>query len=102
MGPGEYPHSHKSGRECESLAALCWGFDTDSPIVAGSWHAIRTSADIALTGAQLIIDGDTRAFSACRPPGHHATENYSGGYCYLNNTALAAQSLRDAGMRRVV
>ena len=79
-----------------------YSFDTDSPIVEGSWRAIRTSADTALTGAQLIIDGAQRAFSACRPPGHHATENYSGGYCYLNNTALAAQSLRDAGMDRVV
>ena len=78
-----------------------YSFDTDSPIVAGSWQAIRRSADVALTGAALIIDGDAKAFAACRPPGHHATQLYCGGYCYLNNAALAAQSMRDSGMARV-
>jgi acetoin utilization deacetylase AcuC-like enzyme len=37
----------------------------------------------------------------CRPPGHHATADYCGGYCYLNNTALAVQSLLDAGAGKV-
>ncbi len=82
----------KLGRYC---------FDTDSPIVAGSWQAIRRSAETALTGADLILEGERFAFSACRPPGHHATTALCGGYCYLNNTALAAQSFVDAGMERV-
>ncbi len=29
----------------------------------------------------------------CRPPGHHAGKNYCGGFCYLNNAALAAERL---------
>ena len=36
-----------------------------------------------------------------RPPGHHAGADFFGGYCFLNNAALAAQALRDAGAQRV-
>jgi acetoin utilization deacetylase AcuC-like enzyme len=78
-----------------------YSFDSTSPFVSGSWQAIRTSANIALTGAELIKGSDRFAFAACRPPGHHATENYCGGYCYLNNNSLAAQSLLDSGASRV-
>ena len=78
-----------------------YSFDATSPFVAGSWQAIRTSANVALTGAELVKGNDRMAFAACRPPGHHATQNYCGGYCYLNNNALAAQSFLDGGARRV-
>jgi acetoin utilization deacetylase AcuC-like enzyme len=30
-----------------------------------------------------------------RPPGHHAGPNYTGGFCYFNNIALAASHLLD-------
>jgi acetoin utilization deacetylase AcuC-like enzyme len=78
-----------------------YSFDATSPFVAGSWQAIRTSANIALTGAGLIGGGERSAFALCRPPGHHATADYCGGYCYLNNTALAVQALLDAGAGKV-
>ncbi len=78
-----------------------YSFGSDAPLVAGSWQAIRRSAETGLTGADLILEGERIAFSVCRPPGHHATAAQCGGYCYLNNTALAAQSLIDAGMDRV-
>jgi acetoin utilization deacetylase AcuC-like enzyme len=78
-----------------------YSFDATSPFVAGSWQAIRTSANIALTGAEIVKGDDRLAFAACRPPGHHATKRYCGGYCYLNNNALAAQSLIDGGAKKV-
>lgn len=78
-----------------------YSFDATSPFVEGSWRAIQTSANIALTGAEIIKGSDRMAFAACRPPGHHATETYCGGYCYLNNNSLAAQSLLDGGASRV-
>ncbi len=78
-----------------------YSFDATSPFVAGSWQAIRTSANVALTGAEIIKGGARLAFSACRPPGHHATVSYCGGYCYLNNNSLAAQSFLDDGASRV-
>ncbi len=78
-----------------------YSFDATSPFVEGSWQAIRTSANIALTAAELVRDGEQHAFALCRPPGHHATVDYCGGYCYLNNTALAAQSFLDGGAGKV-
>jgi acetoin utilization deacetylase AcuC-like enzyme len=44
--------------------------------------------------------GET-SISLCRPPGHHAAHDLYGGYCFLNNAAIAAQYLRDAGAARV-
>src|SRR3546814_642327 len=41
------------------------------------------------------------AFALCRPPGHHAAADFYGGYCFLHNAAIAAQSFIDAGARRV-
>ena len=45
--------------------------------------------------------GDRSAFSLCRPPGHHASHDQFGGYCFINNAAVAAQHLRDRGLRKV-
>lgn len=90
-----------AGTECIVGKLGRYSFDATSPIVSGSWQAIRSSANVALTGAELVKGDERMAFSACRPPGHHATSNYCGGYCYLNNNALAAQSFIDGGARRV-
>ncbi|MGH6616114.1 histone deacetylase family protein [Sphingomonas sp.] len=79
-----------------------YSFDISTPITAGTWTAVRRTADVALTGAQMIADGHDRAvFSLCRPPGHHAGIDFFGGYCFINNAAIAAQYLRDAGAARV-
>ena len=45
--------------------------------------------------------GERIVYSLCRPPGHHATRSAFGGFCLLNNAAIAAQALIDAGCRRV-
>ena len=75
--------------------------DAGVPITAGTWEAVRQSANVALTAMQRISDGANSAFALCRPPGHHAAADYMGGYCYLNNAAIAAQALRDRGAHRV-
>ena len=41
------------------------------------------------------------AFGLRRPPGHHATADQFGGYCYLNNAAITAQQLLEAEVGRV-
>ncbi len=69
----------------------------DSAIVAGTWAAARASAMCALTAAKLLKDGNRTAFALCRPPGHHAAIDLYGGYCFLNNAAIAAQYLLDQG-----
>ncbi|MBB3065447.1 histone deacetylase family protein [Limibacillus halophilus] len=69
--------------------------DTACPIGEGTWEAACLSADIATQAAQLILDGAPEAYALCRPPGHHAFADMAGGFCYLNNSAIAAQYLRE-------
>ena len=76
-------------------------YDTMTLIGPGSWEAIRAAADCARTAAELIAAGGQAAYALCRPPGHHAGPAGYGGSCYLNNAAVAAQALRQAGAERV-
>lgn len=78
-----------------------FGFDAGTPLTAGSWAAARHGAASAFTAAQRVIGGERAAFALTRPPGHHAGADFFGGYCFLNNAAVAAQALRDAGIERV-
>lgn len=76
-------------------------FDVYSPFVKGTWTAIRSAFDVTMTGASAIQGGADVVFSLCRPPGHLASSDLAGGYCYLNNAAIAAQFYRDQGAGRV-
>ena len=78
-----------------------YSIDAGTPITAGTWRAVTASVNVALTGATLIRQGERAVFSLCRPPGHHAGHDFYGGYCFLNNAAIAAQAHRDAGAKRV-
>jgi acetoin utilization deacetylase AcuC-like enzyme len=76
-------------------------FDTSTPITAGTWRAALSAAEVALTAGGRLTAGAGAAFALCRPPGHHAGKDYYGGYCFLNNAAIAAQSFIDRGAARV-
>jgi len=78
-----------------------YSFDAGTPITAGTWAAVTTGANIAVTGAARLLAGDEFIFALSRPPGHHAARDYFGGYCFLNNAAIAAQYLLDNGASRV-
>ncbi|MFN8062324.1 MAG: histone deacetylase family protein [Vicinamibacterales bacterium] len=78
-----------------------YSMDAGTPITAGTWDAVAAGADVALTAARAITSGARSAFALCRPPGHHASAAAMGGYCYLNNAAIAAQYLLDHGCARV-
>jgi acetoin utilization deacetylase AcuC-like enzyme len=78
-----------------------YSFDAATPITAGTWTAATAAADCALTGAKLVAGGERAAFALVRPPGHHAGSDFYGGYCFLNNAAIAAEALRNRGAKRV-
>lgn len=67
--------------------------DTSTPVRAGTWDAIYGSAQAAIEGVRVAINRRT-AYALCRPPGHHAYAASAGGFCFLNNTAVAAQAFR--------
>lgn len=78
-----------------------YSFDAGTPIGPETWTAAYWSAQCAIAAADALREGAALSFALCRPPGHHAGRDYLGGYCYLNNAAIAAQRLIDGGSRRV-
>ena len=78
-----------------------YAFDSGTPLMAGSWAAAQVGAACALAAAHAVLAGERFAMALTRPPGHHAGPNYMGGYCFINNAAVAAQALRDGGLPRV-
>ena len=71
--------------------------DLSACIVAGTYQAALASANCALSAAQATANGERTAFALCRPPGHHAGKDYSGGYCFINNASVAANWLSSQG-----
>ena len=68
--------------------------DTACPLTAGTWRAAKGAADCAVDAARAVLAGERAAYALCRPPGHHAFADMAGGFCYLDNSAVAAQYLR--------
>jgi acetoin utilization deacetylase AcuC-like enzyme len=68
--------------------------DTGCPIAAATWESALVSAHSAIHGAHALLEGDSACYALARPPGHHAARDFAAGFCYLNNTAAAAQRLR--------
>ncbi len=74
--------------------------DPDTVMGPGSWRAARLAAGAGLVAIDGLRNGDAEvAFCAVRPPGHHATPTRTMGFCLLNNVAVAAAALADAGER---
>jgi acetoin utilization deacetylase AcuC-like enzyme len=67
--------------------------DTSTPIRVDTWQAVYGAAQAAIAAADAAIEHGA-AYALCRPPGHHAYADCAGGFCFLNNTAIAAERLR--------
>ncbi len=76
--------------------------DTACPIAAGTWDAAYWSAQTALSAANAVLAGTSAAYALSRPPGHHAFGDLAGGFCFLNNSAIAAQYLLERGFRPAI
>ena len=68
--------------------------DGSSPIGEHTWTSVYWSAQTSLTAAQGLLDGEQQSVCLTRPAGHHARKDRAGGFCYLNNAAIAAEHLR--------
>jgi acetoin utilization deacetylase AcuC-like enzyme len=76
--------------------------DLSACIVEGTYQASLSSANCALSAAEFISSSfgphaKRSSFALCRPPGHHAGKDYAGGYCFINNAAVAAHLLSKKG-----
>lgn len=99
-----YPEMFPSRRFMEGIQrsqafqAGWYATDPFAPIGRHTWEAVAWSAASAWEGAELLLSGQERlVYALCRPPGHHAGSDFCGGYCYVNNAALAAARLERLG-----
>jgi acetoin utilization deacetylase AcuC-like enzyme len=76
--------------------------DTSCPISQDTWISALASAQSAIAAADAVLAGSTSAYALCRPPGHHAFADLAGGFCFLNNSAIAAQRACASGRRVAV
>jgi len=91
-----------TGRKPKTFLGLLgyYAFGWGTPILEGTWEAAYWSAQCALSAADRLRAGERAVYALCRPPGHHAAADLYGGFCYLNNAAIAARYL-EAGSNRV-
>lgn len=68
--------------------------DLSCPLGPHSWRSILRSAHAAAAAADAVLAGDALSYALCRPSGHHAHRDRAGGFCYVNNSAVAAARLR--------
>lgn len=76
--------------------------DGSCPIGANTWQSAYWNAQSAASAAYALLNGEHQAYALCRPPGHHARRDSAGGFCYINNAAVAAQVLRSRYKKVVV
>jgi acetoin utilization deacetylase AcuC-like enzyme len=74
---------------------------SETAITGGTWAAAQSSMASAQAAQRAVAAGARAAFALCRPPGHHATADQFGGYCFLNNAAVVADMFVTSGARRV-
>ena len=81
--------------------------DTACPIGAGTWEGAKASADTVIAAATNLFkryrdnEPEDFVYSLCRPPGHHAYADQAGGFCFLNNCAIAADYFIKQGLEKV-
>ena len=98
--PNVHPNGRMTGRPVGIVGqAGLYMADTACPIGAETWAASCASADTAIAAARAVLAGAPAAYALCRPPGHHAFADMAGGFCYLNNVAIAAAVLRERHAR---
>lgn len=95
--PSVFPYQpHQVTAQAVGMRGM-YSFDTYTPVSGSTYEAARGSAMAALTAASLVRRGERMSYALCRPPGHHAERAMMGGYCYFNNSAVAAEYLSTRG-----
>ena len=93
--PNIHPISRKDGYPKSAVGQVGYHvYDGSCPISPDTWMSSRWSAMTAAHAARQVLAGDNACYALSRPPGHHASQDLAGGFCYLNNSAIAAQQLR--------
>lgn len=71
----------------------------DTPIFPHLWDYACWACGAALTAAELLLRRQARTAFNLHGGFHHARADRAGGFCYLNDVALACEHLAAAGWR---
>ena len=95
--PNVHPDGRNGAYPASAVGQVGWHvYDHSGPIAEDTWESARWSANSAVHAARELIDGADACYALARPPGHHASKDLAGGFCYLNNTAIGAEFLRSS------
>lgn len=95
MIPNVHPSEPYSSMPENLIGKLGWFTgDMACEFTPGTWDATYRSAQAAINAARLTGSDASTHYALCRPPGHHAMSGKAMGFCYLNNSAIAAKELR--------
>jgi acetoin utilization deacetylase AcuC-like enzyme len=96
--PTSLSHPPSEPRDVYARAGY-YAFDMSSGITSDTYLSILASANLALEGVKILTAQSASAavpapapntiLALTRPPGHHCDGFRCGGYCYINNAALA-------------
>ncbi len=101
--PNGRPHGASASYPASAVGQAGYHMaDTACPISATTWSSVKASMNTAVHATRQVRAGVRAAYALCRPPGHHAFADMAGGFCYLNNSAIAAQDLRQDHDRVVI
>lgn len=96
VAPNVHPCGHARFYPRHIIGQAGWHMnDMACPMDEGSYTGILASATTAQAAADAVLQGEVASYALCRPPGHHAGPERAGGFCFLNNSALAATVLRE-------
>jgi acetoin utilization deacetylase AcuC-like enzyme len=73
-------------------------YDPDTPNIDGIFAFALLSVGAAIKAVELVLNGEI-TLSLMRPPGHHATHDKLGGFCYFNNIAIAVKKIINKAKR---
>ncbi|MCG7535626.1 histone deacetylase family protein [Pseudoalteromonas sp. OOF1S-7] len=76
--------------------------DGDTWLCPDSMKAIERAVGAGLLAVDEVLAGKLdAAFCAVRPPGHHANQHSSSGFCVFNNLAIAVAYAKQQGVERI-
>src|SRR5438094_9122709 len=73
--------------------------DPETAVHPGTFDLAALAAGAVLHGTRAAVRDGRPSVALVRPPGHHAGPDYGGGFCYLNNVAIAAADQIAEGRR---
>lgn len=76
--------------------------DGDTWLCPDSFKAIERAVGAGIMAVDGILNDEyDAAFCAVRPPGHHANQTSSSGFCVFNNLAIAVKHAQQLGVKRI-